>query len=324
MHMEKNQNLKDRLISFVIPCYNSGKTIESVVRQIDDVMKTREGYEYEVILVNDNPPDDTWRIIKDLHQKNPKVTGLCMSHNFGQHNALMAGYRKAKGDIIVSLDDDGQNPPSEVFKLVDRLNGNTNVVYGDYTDDKFASGFRKLGSDFNDWTATWLLNKPKELYFSSYIATTREVIDQVNRYTGPYPFVDGLMLRSGSGIVNQNVDHQKRQEGQSGYSLSKLLNLWANGFTAFSVKPLRIGALLGAICAGFGFLFSLFVVIQKLIYQDAVDAGWSSIICIMMILGGLILLMLGLIGEYVGRIYLTMNSTPQYIIFETTESDSQS
>lgn len=313
----------NKLLSYVIPCYNSTESLTKVVDEIIETVKTRNGYDYEIILVNDNAPDATWELIENLSAENPNIHGVCMAHNFGQHSALMAGFRKAKGDIVVALDDDGQTPPSESFKLIDRLQGNVNVVYGDYPDLKFASKFREFGSNVNDWMAEWLLNKPHGLYLSSFIAARRNVIDQVVQYGGPYPYVDGLMLRSGSEIVNEPVEHREREFGQSGYSLKKLLELWVNGFTAFSVKPLRAGTLIGVLIAGLGFAFGAFIFIQKLIYRDAVNAGWSSIVCILMMLGGLILIMLGLIGEYVGRIYLSINSTPQYIVLKETESAAE-
>ncbi len=313
-----------QMISFIIPCYHSEQTLSQVTSDISETMKEHCDYDYEIVLVNDNPPDATWDLIRKLSQANPKIHGVCMAHNFGQHSALMAGFRKSRGDIVLCLDDDGQTPPSEAFKLIDSLKGNTDVVYGDYPDEKFANKFRQAGSRANDLMAEWLLNKPRGLYLSSYIAARRHVIDQVVQYSGPYPYVDGLMLRSASEIINVPVVHKQREVGSSGYSFGKLLGLWANGFTAFSVKPLRIGAVLGAIIAAVGFICAVVVFVQKLIYQDAVNAGWSSIVCLIMILGGILLLMLGLIGEYVGRIYLSINATPQYIVLRDTDQTVES
>ena len=306
-----------QLLSFVIPCYHSEQTLPAVVEDIRATVEADGRYDYEVILVNDNPPDATYRVIRQLAGQDSRVRGLCMIRNFGQHAALMAGYRAAVGDIIVSLDDDGQTPPDQVFKLVDGLSDEVDVVYGDYPDRKFANTFRRLGSDMNDWMARWLLKKPKELYLSSYIAAKRYVIDEVIRYQGPYPYVDGLMLRSAGRIINLPVEHRDRTVGESGYSLTKLLGLWLNGFTSFSVVPLRLATLAGGLFAGAGFVFALVVVIRKLLLGAAVDAGWSSIVCLLLVIGGLLMVMVGLTGEYIGRIYVSMNAAPQYAVRET-------
>jgi len=239
-----------------------------------------------------------------------------MMRNFGQHAALMAGFGLVGGDIVVCLDDDGQTPPSEMFKLIDALTEEVDAVYADYPESKFSNAFRRMGSNVNDLMAQWLLAKPKGLYLSSYIAAKRYVIDQVVSYQGPYPYVDGLMLRSAGKIINRPVEHRERTAGQSGYSMKKLLGLWLNGFTAFSIKPLRMATALGGVFAAGGFLFALVVVIQKILFGSAIDAGWSSIVCLLLIIGGMLMAMLGLVGEYIGRIYVSMNAAPQYIIRE--------
>ena len=305
------------LLSFVIPCYHSQETLAPVVEDIFKTVDADGRYDCEVVLVNDNPPDAAWRLISRLCQENPRVKGACMMHNFGQHAALMAGFSLASGDVVVCLDDDGQTPPSEALKLVEALSDEVDVVYADYPDQKFASGFRQLGSKMNDLMACWLLQKPKGLYLSSYIAAKRCVVEEVARYKGPFPYVDGLILRSAGKIINVPVEHREREVGQSGYSLKKLLGLWLNGFTAFSIKPLRLATALGGLFAAAGFVFAAVVVLQKLIYGSAIDAGWSSIVALQLVIGGILMAMLGLAGEYIGRIYVSMNAAPQYIIRET-------
>ena len=234
-----------QLLSFVIPCYHSQLTLKDVVADIFKTVEDDGRYDCEVILVNDNPPDETWQLIESLCAADHRVKGACMVHNFGQHAALMAGFGLIRGDIIVCLDDDGQTPPCEAFKLIDGLSDEVDAVYADYPESKFSNVFRRLGSNLNDWMACWLLEKPKGLYLSSYIATKRYVIDEVVSYKGPYPYVDGLMLRSAGKIINLPVEHRERTVGESGYSMKKLLGLWLNGFTAFSIKPLRLGTALG-------------------------------------------------------------------------------
>ena len=300
-------------ISFVIPCYHSAQTVGNVVRDIVDTVLVRSEFQYEIILVNDNPPDDTWRVICEMCRNNPNIHGICFTKNFGQHAALMAGYRKVTGDIVVSLDDDGQDPPQEMFKLIDALNEKTDLVYAKYIQKK-CSFFRNFGSKVNDWMVQWLLNKPKELYLASYYAAKRFIIDEMVKCENPFPYIDGLALRSTSEYINVDIVHKERVAGNSGYSVAKLLGLWMNGLTSFSVKPLRIATFSGFCISLFGLVLAIIIIIQKLILKDAVSAGWPSIMTVVLILDGAIMIMLGLVGEYVGRIYVTMNKSPQYVI----------
>lgn len=302
-----------RKISFVIPCYHSAQTVGNVVRDIVDTVLVRSEFQYEIILVNDNPPDDTWRIICEMCRNNPNIHGICFTKNFGQHAALMAGYRKVTGDIVVSLDDDGQNPPQEMFKLIDALNEKTDLVYAKYIQKK-CSFFRDFGSKVNDWMVQWLLDKPKDLYLASYYAAKRFIIDEMVKCDNPFPYIDGLALRSTSEYINVDIVHKERAAGNSGYSIAKLLGLWMNGLTSFSVKPLRIATFSGFCISLIGLVLAIIIIIQKLILKDAVSAGWPSIMTVVLILNGAIMMMLGLVGEYVGRIYVTMNKSPQYVI----------
>lgn len=302
-------------ISVVVPCYHSAETLPQVIDEIVATLQKRSEFSHEIILVNDNAPDDTYKAIRAICSRNSQVKGVCMMRNFGQHAALLAGFRESTGEIIVCLDDDGQTPPSEMFHLIDALTEEVDVVYADYP-HRAHSLLRKMGSGLNDRMACWLLNKPKGLYLSSFIAAKRKVIQAVMEYEGPYPYVDGLILRSAGKIVNIPVKHRARSIGQSGYSFKKLFGLWMNGFTAFSIKPLRIGVCMGGLLATGGFIGAAVIVAQKIYLGDTVSAGWSSLMCLLLIMGGLILMMLGLVGEYIGRIYLSMNKQPQYIIRE--------
>ena len=305
-------------ISCVIPCYHSVNTLAPVVEDIRRVMASRPEADYEIILVNDNPPDETWDLIRRLRAEDPRIHGVCFSRNFGQHAALMAGYRQVTGDIVVSLDDDGQNPPSEMFRLIDAIDGKTDIVYADYP-RKQHSRFRNLGSRLTNRMFTWMLNKPKDLYLASYWAAKRFVIDQMIRCESPFPFVDGLALQASTRIVNIRVDHLARTEGESGYTMFSLLRLWMNAFTSFSVKPLRIAAFLGGGSALAGVIVGIVLVIRKLILREQIDAGWTSLMAMMLLLFGVVMIMLGLVGEYVGRIFITINRSPQYVIEYDTE-----
>jgi len=314
-------------LSFVIPCYRSEKTIEVVVKEITDKLQEMKIEDYEIILVNDCSPDGTFAVIKKLCAMNNKIIGINHAKNFGQHAALMAGFHFVTGDVVVCLDDDGQTPANEVDKLLDKINEGYDVVYAEY-EHKQHSGFRNWGSHVNKVMTEVMLGKPKELYVSSYFAARRFIVDEMLSYKGAYPYVIGLVLRTTRNICNVPVNHRERMEGNSGYTIKKLLGLWMNGFTSFSILPLRIASYGGSCIAFLGFIYAIYVIIEKLTIPDRV-LGWSSTISIIMILGGLILLVLGLIGEYVGRIYISINNSPQYVIrevvgIETTNQGKES
>lgn len=299
-------------ISFVIPCYRSENTLEAVVDEIKEKMALLRNYEYEIILVNDCSPDNTFAVIRRLCAENENIIGLDHAKNFGQHAALMAGFHYATGDTIVCLDDDGQTPADEVDKLLDKIEEGYDVVYAAY-ESKRHSLFRNIGSNLNRKMAEVMLGKPKELYISSYFAAKRFVVEEMVKYHNAYPYVIGLVLRTTKNICNVTVEHRDRMEGTSGYSFKKLVALWINGFTSFSVVPLRIASYGGGFVAITGFLYAVYTVVAKICDPNRV-IGWSSTIAAMMILGGMILLVLGMIGEYIGRIYISLNNSPQYVI----------
>ncbi len=294
-----------KLISYCIPCYRSAHTITGVVDEIRATMERMPGYDYEIVLVNDASPDDTFDVIRGLAESDEHITGINLAKNFGQHAALMAGYEVTRGDIVISLDDDGQTPADQA---------GSDVVYARY-DHKMHSGFRNLGSRLNDFMTRVMLGKPKDLYLSSYYAARRFVIDEMLKYKNSYPYVMGLVLRSTNRIVNVDVDHRERTSGTSGYTFSKLISLWMNGFTAFSVKPLRISTMVGLFSAFMGVIYMIYTIIRK-IQDSGAPMGFPTLICVVLFIGGMLMVMLGLVGEYVGRTYMSVNETPQYVIRE--------
>lgn len=305
-----------QMISFVIPCYRSSQTLPGVIQEIKDTMKTLKNYEYEIVLVNDSSPDDTFCVITGLCRENDNITGINLARNFGQHAALMAGFHYVKGDVVVCLDDDGQTPACEVGRLLAGIGEGADVVYAKYN-HKHHSGFRNFGSHVNEVMTRIMLGKPKDLYVSSYFAAKRFVVDEMIRYEYAYPYVIGLVLRTTKNIVNVEIDHRDRQAGESGYTLKKLLGLWFNGFTAFSVKPLRVATVTGTICALCGFAYGIYTIIKKIFIQPPdLVIGFSALMSVIVFMGGMLMLMLGLVGEYMGRMYVSMNNSPQYVIRE--------
>ncbi len=311
-----------KLISYVIPCYRSEQTLEAVIKEIEQTMEKESSLEYEVILVNDGSPDNTWGTIKRIADERPdRVTGINLARNFGQHAALMAGLGASRGDIVICLDDDGQTPADEAGKLIKALEDGADVAYARYG-KKQHNLFRNCGTAMNEWMASVMLGKPKDLYVSSYFAARRFVVDEMIRYESSYPYVIGLVLRTTRNIVNVDVTHRKREIGESGYTLGKLFALWINGFTAFSIKPLRIATFSGVTFAILGFIYGIYTIIKKFVNPD-VPVGFSALMSAVIFIGGMLMLMMGMMGEYLGRLYISQNKNPQYVIRETTRDEEQ-
>ena len=305
--------------SFVIPCYRSENTITKVVDEIKSEMAAkRPGDDYEIVLVNDCSPDGVWNVIEKMAETEPNTIGINLAKNFGQHSALLAGYGKCSGDYVVSLDDDGQAPLESLNDLISKLEEGYDVVYAYYRTVK-QNLFRRLGSRTAGLMGQIMLNPPKGLLASSFYIARKFVIEEMVRYKNAYPYLLGLVLRTTRKIAWIPTNHRSRLEGTSGYSFWRLLGLWLNGFTAFSVKPLEFSTILGMLFAIAGFVYAIVIIVQRIIGNITV-AGWSSIIALMLIIGGSILMMLGLIGEYIGRIYICINDSPQYVIKEIAGS----
>jgi undecaprenyl-phosphate 4-deoxy-4-formamido-L-arabinose transferase len=308
-------------ISFVIPCYRSEKTIEGVVTEIQDTMENIGKYDYNIILVNDSSPDNTFKVISSLCDRFDNIIGIDFAKNFGQHAALMAGLRKSDGDIVVCLDDDGQTPADEVGKLLEEIENGRDVVYASYGHHKQHNAFRNFGTWMNDIMTRVMLGKPRNLHITSYFAVKRFVVESMIEYENSYPYVIGLVLRATKNISNVPVNHRSREVGTSGYTLKKLFGLWFNGFTAFSILPLRIATVTGVIFAIAGFIYGIYTVIKKFV-NPAVPMGFSSLMAAVVFIGGIVMIMLGFIGEYIGRIYISINNSPQYVIRQEIGTDN--
>ena len=306
-------------ISFVIPCYRSERTIEGVVAEIKSVMSQRSEVDYEIVMVSDHSPDKVYSVIERLCQEDPAhLRGMELARNFGQHAALMAGYAHSDGDLVFSLDDDGQAPCDSIWELIDKLEADGNdVVYGAYPIIK-QSGFRRFGTMMNHFMMRWLLDKPATVHLSIFWVMRRFVVEEILRYSGPYPFLCGLVFRITKNVGNVTVEQRARVDGVSGYTFRALLSLWMNGFTAFSVKPLRLTFYLGMLLSVTGVFASLWTVVDKLFFHPRMPMGYGSLMAVLLFIGGSLMLILGLIGEYVGRIYICLNNVPQYVLSKQT------
>lgn len=307
-------------ISFVIPCYNSEHTVSDVIERIIKTVKENGKYDYEIVCVNDYSADGTLQVLKKLAAENKKIKVLSFSRNFGQHSALMAGFNYVTGDLVMCLDDDGQNPPEEMFKLIDKLQEGYDLVSAKYAQKKH-SLFRKFGTKVSFAMSNFLVGKPKDIDLNSFYVVRRFVVDEVINYKNAYPFVHGLILRVTRNMANVEIHHQERAEGHSGYNFKKLFGLWMNGFTAFSEKPLRLSTFAGMICALIGFVFGIYVVVRKILHPEVL-AGYSSNMAVMLLIGGLLMFFLGLIGEYIGRIYICINNAPQFALKDLINIDT--
>lgn len=304
-------------LSFVIPVYGSEKVLPELVSRLDAVMDTmpETRQNYEVIFVCDQSPDRSWHVIQQLSAQHAWVRGILLRMNAGQHNALMAGFAEARGQIIMTMDDDLQHSPSDIPSLLAELASGRDVVYARFKNRQHAS-WKIWGSRLNDKVAGYLMNKPSNLYLSPFRAMRAAIVRDILRYTGPYVYVDGLILSMTRNIGTVEVEHHDRFAGDSGYSLRKSISLWLKMATNFSIVPLRLTSFAGLVMAGVGFLLAVLLVIQKFTL-DAMPIGWSSLIVTILMIGGVQLVALGMLGEYLGRVLLTLNSRPQYVIGET-------
>lgn len=304
-------------LSFVIPLYHSADTIAAVVREIA-ALEVEGGH--EIILVNDGSRDRTSAVCRELlGEAGVPITLVEHARNYGEHNAVITGYRHARGHYVVNLDDDGQNPPAEALRLhrhaCDRR---LDAVFGHYVVKQHAR-WRNWGSHFANRVTDWLLDKPSGFYLSSFRCVSALVAREVAAHEGPFPYIDGLILQVTQRIDSVQVRHEARQAGSSGYDLRRLLRLWVSTVVNFSVMPLRFAMLLGLLMASAGFAGIGLVLYLRLTHQGPAF-GWGSLMAAFLLFSGVQLVMLGLIGEYVGRMFLSVNRRPQSVVREVRRS----
>jgi len=307
-------------LSFVIPVYNGSQTIGLVLERIRTVFASMQ---FEVILVNDGSEDDSELLCAKLVERLPHiVTFVQLTRNFGEHNAVLAGLSQARGQYVAVLDDDGQNPPDEVLPMLEELKRRDyDVVYGHYIKKKH-SWFRNAGSRFNDRIATLMLDKPKDLYLSSFKVMTRFVVEEIIKYRGPFPYIDGLIYRTTRKIGQIPVQHCAETIGFSRYSFRKLVRLWLNMFLNFSIAPLRLSVYVGLLTSCLSVLALVLILIDKIWISPNLTMGIPTVLGSIVLFSGIQLMILGLIGEYLGRLYLDHTGTPQYIVRYVTRADS--
>ncbi|MBQ9901022.1 MAG: glycosyltransferase [Clostridia bacterium] len=305
------------LLSFVIPCYRSEKTIKKVIDEIITTVSQKSGYDYEVIAVNDGSPDGVYGVLQELALHNPKIKVINLAKNMGKHAAVMAGYAYVNGEYIVNLDDDYQSPVDHLWELVAPVEADLcDVATAEYAEKKEAR-WKKIGSNFNMLITEIMLDKPKGLRMENLNVVKRFVVDEVIRYKNPYPFVEGLILGVTKRVITVPMEQRDRGDDKgTGFTFFKSLALFSNGLTNFSVKPLRIAMIAGLMFSILGFLYGVYIIINRFIHPE-LAAGWSSLMAVMLFSSGIIMLLLGVIGEYVGRIFICLNNAPQYVVRNT-------
>ncbi len=304
-------------LSFVIPMYNSAETIGALVHRIEGLSVVGG---HEIVLVDDGSADNTVAVCREL-VKTARVPVTVVEHarNFGEHNAVLSGWRHAAGTHLVNLDDDGQNPPDEAVRLWQHaLATGADVVYGHY-EEKQHSMWRNAGSRFTNKMTDWALDKPPGFYLSSFRCVSRFVAQQVVGYAGPYPYIDGLLLQVTQRIGSLVVRHEKRVAGQSGYTFRRLVRLWLSAWLNFSLLPLRVATFAGLTFAAVG-VIAFFVVLGLWLTNRGPSYGFGWLMAALLIFSGTQLVMLGLIGEYLGRMFLTVNQRPQSVVRAVTRS----
>jgi undecaprenyl-phosphate 4-deoxy-4-formamido-L-arabinose transferase len=299
-------------LSIVIPVYNGAGSIGPLVQRVHELYASTG---LEVVLVDDGSSDDSEQVCRRLCERHPDtVVFVQLARNFGEHAAVLAGLAQTSGDYVAVIDDDGQNPPEEVHRLLAEIeSGGHDVVYGRYLEKRHGL-LRNAGSWFNDRVANVMLKKPKELYLSSFKILNRFTVDEIVRYRGAFPYIDGLILRTTSRLGQIPVEHRSRTNTQSGYTLRKLVRLWLNMFLNFSILPLRVSALLGFCASGFSLVALLAIVVDKLYLDPEVPVGIPTVLATIVFFSGVQLVILGTLGEYLGRVFLDQSNSPQYVL----------
>ncbi len=296
-------------ISVVIPVYNSEENLIELHKQLTDALRN---IEYELIFVNDFSSDHSWKIISQIAANDQHIIAINLRKNFGQDNALMAGFHYVSGKFTVIMDDDLQHSPKDILLMYHKCIEGYDICYARFNELK-QQKWKNIGSRLNDLTACWLFKKPKNLYMSPFKIVDTSVIHEIIQYAGPFPYVDGLLLQVTRNTCSVEADHFHRWKGKSNYNFIKSLKVFVKASLSFSVLPLRVATVTGFIISMIGFLFAIYFLIEYFILDADVE-GWTSLILSLLVIGGLLLMFMGLIGEYLGRVFLTINRKPQYSI----------
>lgn len=306
------------LISICIPCYKSETFLADTVGEIKAEFALHPEHDYQLVLVNDGSPDGTFRTITRLCEEDDKIIGIDLSKNHGQATAKLVAVRYATGDAAVFMDDDGQHPASGIFKLIDKLNEGYDVVYARFSNRQH-SGFKRITSRMKKRLAEFNGTKIKGIDTSPFMAWSKVPMEAIKSYNSPFPSTGSFLRCVTDRFANVDIEHRPRREGKSGYTLSKMFKLWLDGMVNFTMTPLRVASYTGIVLAFLGFIATIAIIIRKIVHPTMV-MGYASTMSVMVFIGGCIMLMLGIIGEYVGRIYMIISDKPQFTVSRVINS----
>jgi polyisoprenyl-phosphate glycosyltransferase len=315
--MQPADHLLQPDLSIVVPVYRSEDCLEALIEAIAEALDPANR-EYEVVLVNDCSPDNSWSVIQAICRANPNVVGIDLRRNFGQDNALITGLRYARGRYVAIMDDDLQHHPRDLPVLLDKIEEGSDAVYGDFR-VKRQKLWKNVGSWFNGKVAEWVSNKPKDIYLSPYKIIRREVVEMICRYEGPDPYIDGLLFQITSKISQVPVDHHPRYAGRSTYTFWKSLRVWGRLAFSFSTRPMRLVSWFGFGFAVVGMLLAMVVILYRLLFPEHFPpgaVGWASLMVALLVLSGIQMFFFGILGEYTGRTFLRVNDKPQAAVRE--------
>jgi glycosyltransferase involved in cell wall biosynthesis len=304
-------------LSIVVPVYRSEDCLDALIAAIEEAM-TPTGRDFEVVLVNDFSPDNSWAVIESLCEAHPNVVGIDLRRNFGQDNAIITGLRMARGKYIAIMDDDLQHDPRDLPALVNKIEEGADIVYAVFR-AKQQKLWKNLGSWFNGKVAEWVINKPKHIYLSPYKIIRKEVVEMICSYDGPDPYIDGLLFQVTARIAEITVEHHPRFAGQSTYTFWKSVRVWGRLAFSFSAKPLRIVSWFGFSFAALGMLLAMVVILYRLFFPERFGpaaVGWASLMVAILIASGIQMIFFGVLGEYTGRTFRRVSNKPQTSIRE--------
>ncbi|MBN8551042.1 MAG: glycosyltransferase family 2 protein [Deltaproteobacteria bacterium] len=296
-------------LSVVVPVYNAEATIAALTKE---VFRALAAFDVELILVNDGSKDSSPQIAQELARQDQRIVAATLRKNFGEHNAVMCGLHFVTGDVVAIIDDDLQNPPTEIIKLVAELEKGFDVVFAQYT-QKRHHPLRNLGSAFHNRVASYLLEKPRDLYLASFKVMRREVAEQIILYKGPFPYIDGLALRVTQNLSTCVVEHRDREAGSSNYNLRRLVRLYLAMLLNFSILPLRAFTIFGFLLSGVALLLVLATLVEWVL-TSTMPQGYTSLFTALLFFSGVQIMFIGLIGEYLGRLFFSVNGTPQWVV----------
>jgi len=310
----------DDFISIIIPVFNSENIVKNTVEQSIYELKSQK-LNFEIILINDGSKDNSWRTIKKLTQKYPEIISINLLKNYGQHTAIYCGIEQSKGNYLVTLDDDLQNPPKEIIKLINKITDGYDVVFGTFPEKKH-SFLRKIGTLLINYLNKKIFNKPKSIKLTNFRIFTREVAERIKNYNTLYPYIPGLLLMFSSSIANVETLHEERKIGKSNYTIIKIIKLVSRLLFNYSSYPLKVLSSLGIIISILSFSSGIAFIVNKIYFKNIVP-GWTTIVVIISFFNGFLIFMLGILGEYVSRILNQVSFKKSYQINEICSYDGK-